>query len=75
MSDMVAETVNILREILEALAPLEEVVHDVLNSDHDDRCIFENLLDLDDGNQQEFGIDNCDDELKITQVILDPINV
>ncbi|MBA0777924.1 hypothetical protein Gotri_005872, partial [Gossypium trilobum] len=61
--------------ISEALPPREEVVHDVLNSDHDDHCLTNNCPDLDDGNQQEFGIRDCVDELNILEGVPDPINV
>ncbi|MBA0772189.1 hypothetical protein Gotri_007606 [Gossypium trilobum] len=61
--------------ISEALPPREEVVHDVLNYDHDGNCITNNLLGLDDGNQQEFGIRDCADKLSIPEGVPDPINV
>ncbi|KAH1030245.1 hypothetical protein J1N35_046116 [Gossypium stocksii] len=54
-----------LREISEALTSQEDVVHDVLNSNHDDHCIIKNHPNLDDGNQYEFGIGDCVDELNV----------
>ncbi|KAH1057096.1 hypothetical protein J1N35_035161 [Gossypium stocksii] len=58
-----------------ALLPWKEVAYNVLNFDHDDHCILDNHLDLDDGNQQEFGIGDRDDELKITQDVPDPVDI
>ncbi|KAK5812501.1 hypothetical protein PVK06_027933 [Gossypium arboreum] len=54
-----------IRRNLYALPPREQVVHDVLNFDHDDHCTLNNHSDLDDRNQQEFGIDDYVNELNI----------
>ncbi|KAH1092303.1 hypothetical protein J1N35_019560 [Gossypium stocksii] len=51
MSDKMTQMMAMLREIIKVLPPREEAVHDVLNPDHDDHCITNNRLNLNDGNQ------------------------
>ncbi|KAK5802169.1 hypothetical protein PVK06_029752 [Gossypium arboreum] len=75
MLDKMTQMMTMLQEISEALPPQEEVVHDVLNSVHDDHYITNNRPNLDDGNQQEFRIRDCVDELNILEGVPNPISV
>lgn len=60
--------IEMLRQISEALPPLEEVVHDVPNFDVENHCIVIDHLDLNGENQQEFGIRD-EEELKIAEQV------
>ncbi|KAK5784896.1 hypothetical protein PVK06_039437 [Gossypium arboreum] len=64
-----------LQQISKALPLRKEVIYDVLNFDHDDHYITNDRPDLDDGNQQEFEIRECVDELNILKGVPDLIDI
>lgn len=66
---------QLLRMQAEVKTPMEEVVHDVPNTDHENHCIFINHFELDDNSQQEFGIGDYGETLNRTEGITNPIDV
>ncbi|KAH1130018.1 hypothetical protein J1N35_001396 [Gossypium stocksii] len=72
---MIKQMRKMLQEISEALPSGEEVVHDVPNLDPDDLCFNVDYLQLDNNSQQEFGTGAPRDELNMTKVVPDPIDV
>ncbi|KAK5819531.1 hypothetical protein PVK06_024538 [Gossypium arboreum] len=59
----------------EVMTPMEEVVHDAPNTDHENHCIFINHFELDDNSQQEFGNGGHEKTLNRVEGIFDPINI
>ncbi|KAK5839974.1 hypothetical protein PVK06_008834 [Gossypium arboreum] len=54
---------------------MDEVMHDVPNFDHENHCIVVDHPKLNDKDQQEFGIGDHDDKLKMTEDDFDPIDI
>ncbi|KAH1056176.1 hypothetical protein J1N35_034241 [Gossypium stocksii] len=64
--------IELLQQRYEAMTPLEEVVHDVPNSDYKDHCIDVNHPELD---YKKFGTGGQEDELNVTEGVVGPINL
>ncbi|KAH1046283.1 hypothetical protein J1N35_037067, partial [Gossypium stocksii] len=62
------------RQKSQASPLLEEVIHDVSNSNLKDQCITDNHLELNFENQQELGSEN-ENELNIIEDAFDQINI
>ncbi|KAK5836354.1 hypothetical protein PVK06_012139 [Gossypium arboreum] len=58
MLDIMEQKWKTLQEISKALAPREEVVHDVPNLDPGDPCFNVDYIELDNSIQQEFGTED-----------------
>ncbi|KAK5776428.1 hypothetical protein PVK06_044387 [Gossypium arboreum] len=70
----VSENSKLNKKESQTSTQLEEVVHDVSNSNLNDQCITNNHLELNFESQQEFGFGDGK-ELNITTYASDPINL
>ncbi|KAK5835535.1 hypothetical protein PVK06_011226 [Gossypium arboreum] len=75
MSNMMGKMMKMLKEILEALSLLEEVMHDVPNSNNKGHCKVINHLELDNNSQEEFRTSDQKDELNMIEGVADPIDI